>query len=53
MTQGTQNGCSVKTKRDGRRVQEEGGIVYPWSIHVDVWQKPSQYCNYPTIKNKI
>ena len=21
-----------------------------WPIHVDVWQNPSQYCNYPPIK---
>ena len=28
-----------------------GGIhVHLWPIHVDVWQKPSQYCNYPPIK---
>ena len=24
--------------------------VYLWPIHVDVWQKPSQYGNYPPIK---
>ena len=22
----------------------EGGGVYLWLIHVDVWQKPTQYC---------
>ena len=27
-----------------------GTRVYLWSIHGDVWQKPSQYCNYPRIK---
>ena len=27
-----------------------GARVYLWSIHDDVWQKPSHYCNYPTIK---
>ena len=35
-------------------VQEEGGRgvrmgcgahVHPWLIHVNVWQKPAQYCN--------
>ena len=26
------------------------GHVYWWPIHVDVWQKPSQYCNYPPVK---
>ena len=24
--------------------------MYLWLIHVDVWQKPSQYCNSPPIK---
>ena len=27
--------------------------VYVWLIHVDVWQKPTQYSNYPSIKNKL
>ena len=36
----------------GRRFKREGTYVYLWLIHVDVWQKPSQYCNYPLIKNK-
>ena len=26
--------------------------VYLWLIHDDVWQKSTQYCNYP-IKNKL
>ena len=30
----------------------EGDTVYLWPIHVDVWQKPLQYCNYPPIKKK-
>ena len=39
---------------DGRAVQDGGTHVYPWPIHVDVWQKPSQYCNYHPIKiNKL
>ena len=25
----------------------EGTHVYLWPIHADVWQRPSQYCNYP------
>ena len=29
----------------GRRsVRREGTYVYLWLVHVDVWQKPSQYC---------
>ena len=27
----------------GREFQEEGTYVYLWLIHVDVWQKPTQY----------
>ena len=23
---------------------QDGDIVHPWVIHVNVWQKPSQYC---------
>ena len=44
------------TQRDrvGREVggefRIEGTHVYPWPIHADVWEKPSQYCNYPPIK---
>ena len=35
----------------GGEVQEGGNIcVYLWLIHVDVWQKPTQYCK--AIKNK-
>ena len=28
---------------DGRGAQDGGTHVYPWQIHVSVWQKPSQY----------
>ena len=28
----------------GRRFKREGAYVYLWLIHVDVWQKPTQYC---------
>ena len=32
----------------------EGTHVCLWPIHIDVWQKPSQYCNYlPTKINKL
>ena len=37
----------------GRRFKREGTYVYLWLIHVDVWQKPSQYCSYLPVKNKI
>ena len=33
------------TQRDRvGRVQDGGAQGHPWLIHVDVWQKPSQYC---------
>ena len=28
----------------GRRFNRKGTCVHLWMIHVDVWQKPSQYC---------
>ena len=51
-----QSRCSVTTWKDsvGRDVGEgfrrEGTYACPWPIHVDVWQRPSQYCNYASIK---
>ena len=37
----------------GGAFKREGPCVYPWLIHVDVWQKPGQYCNEPPIKNEV
>ena len=46
-----QGWCTGKTQRNGRgwRGRWEGGSgwgthVNPWLIHVNVWQKPLQYC---------
>ena len=39
-------------KRVEGRLKKEGTYVYLWLIHVDVWQKPLQYRNYPPIKKK-
>ena len=36
--------------KGGLRGVQEGGDL--WPIHVDRWQKPTQYCNYPLSKNK-
>ena len=36
----------------GGQYKGEGTYGYLWLIHVDIWQNPSQYCNYPLIKNK-
>ena len=50
MTQGTQSWCSVTTWREGGGREVGGGFIRErthvclWLIHVDVWQKPSQYC---------
>jgi len=50
MKQGTQSWCSGTTLRDRVGREMGGGLriggtpVYLWLIHVDVWQKPSQYC---------
>ena len=35
---------SVTTYGGERGLQEEGTHVYLWLLHVDVWQKPIQYC---------
>ena len=37
----------------GGRFQRKRTYVYLWLIHVDVWEKSTQYCNYPNIKNKF
>ena len=34
----------------GAGFRMEEAYVYLWLIHVDVWQKTSQYCNYLPIK---
>ena len=40
-------------KRGAGKVQEGRDIyIYLRLIHSDVWQKPSQYCNYPLIKKE-
>ena len=35
-------GCGVQGV--GGVFREEGTYVYLWLIHVDVWQRPTQYC---------
>ena len=44
-----QGWCTGKTQRDRMGREWEGGSgwglhVNPWLIHVNVWQKPLQYC---------
>ena len=42
-------GCRAEEQKRGR-FRIEGTHVYLWPTHSDIWQKPSQYCNYPPIK---
>ena len=42
-------GWGGETRRGGG-FKREGTHVCLWPIHVDVWQKLPQYCNYPPIK---
>ena len=49
MRQGTQGWSIGMTQRDGMGREMEGGSrqgthVHPWLIHVNVQQKPLQYC---------
>ena len=58
MTQGTQNPCSVAIWSHGVGREVGGGSgwgethVSPWPIHIDVWQKPSQYCKVVILQLK-
>ena len=36
-------GCGWKGGGSG--VQHGGTHAHPWLIHVNLWQKPPQYCN--------
>ena len=47
--------CTRMTQRDGMGRKVEGGSgwgthVNPWLIHVNVWQKPLQYCKVITLQ---
>ena len=37
----------------GREVNKEGTYVYLWLIYVDVWQKPTHYCEAIIFQLKI
>ena len=37
----------------GGRFKREGTYVYLWLIHVDAWQKPTQYCKAIILQLKI
>ena len=36
----------------GREVQDGETHVHPWLIHVNVWQKPPQYCKVISLQLK-
>ena len=36
----------------GSMVQDVGTHVYPWLIHVDIWQNPPQYCRVISLQFK-
>ena len=36
----------------GRGVQDGEHPVHPWLIHVNVWQKPPQYCKVISLQLK-
>ena len=56
---GSSNWCSVTTERGrmgwevGGRFKREATYAYLWLIHVDVWQRPIQYCKAIIIQLKI
>ena len=37
----------------GRQLRREGTYIYLWLIHVDVWQKPTQYCKAIILQLKV
>ena len=39
-------------EQGGRRVQDGETHVHPWLIHVNVWQKPPQYCKVISLELK-
>ena len=36
----------------GGRVSQDGGHMHPWLIHVNLWQKPLQYCKVISLQLK-
>ena len=50
--------CTRMTLRDGKGRELGAGLgwgtyVYPWLIHVNVWQKPPRYCKVISLQLKI
>ena len=58
MEQSAQGWCTGMTLRDGMGREVGGGFrmgthVHPWLIHVNVWQKPPQYCKVISLQLKL
>ena len=53
ITQGTQTRALKQPRGVRWRFKREGTYVYLWLIHVDVWQKPTQYCKAIILQLKI
>ena len=57
MRQGAQGHYTGMTMKDGMGREVGGGSgwgtrVHPWLIHVNVWQKPPQYCKVISLQLK-
>ena len=62
MKEGTQSWCTGTTHWDGGGdgMGREGGAgvsgwgthIHPWLIHINVWQKPPQYCKAISLQLK-
>ena len=57
MRQGAQGWCTGMTLKDEmvravRGSSEWGTRLHPWLIHVNVWQKPLQYCKAISLQLK-
>ena len=59
MRQGAQGWYTGMTLRGGMGREDGGGSgwgthVHPWLIHINVWQKPLQYCKVISLQlNKL
>ena len=53
MTQGAQTGAMRPLKGAGGRFKTEGTCIDLWPIHVDIWQKPTQYYKAVIFQLKI
>ena len=43
----------IKIPSSGREGQDGETHIHPWLIHVNVWQKPTQYCKVISLQLKL